>query len=427
MGVFEGLASLLDKSLLQQTQPSTGEVRLEMLETIRAYAAEQLRLSGEEEAVLQAQAAYCVVLAEDGAKELVRPSQCTDWLARFDLEHANFRKALEWLIEAGTAEWGMRLGVALLRFWEVREYLAEAQIYLMQLLQLPAAQVRTKLRATALFAFCSVKGVDDHQIALKGESLEIYRELHDQHGVLVMLNALGAANCELGDYDSARARFEESLAVAKELDDTAAVAHCLSNVATAMKLAGATSLARSKYRASMDLFYQLGDRNGVAASLNRLGDLALQEGDYARAESLYAESVALFREIDDQWGIANSLQNLGNLARDRADYAQAELLYKESLKLFRALRRTLSIAQVLESFARSAAQECRPRCALTLAGAADALRRTISTPLPRHESAILDASLEQARHDIGYGAAAACWKEGWEMRPESAVDYALAL
>ena len=40
--LLDGLASLVDKSLLQQVDPGTGEPRLLMLETIREYAAERL-------------------------------------------------------------------------------------------------------------------------------------------------------------------------------------------------------------------------------------------------------------------------------------------------------------------------------------------------------------------------------------------------
>jgi predicted ATPase len=42
MDVLEGLESLVDKSLIRQTDQDTGEPRLLMLETIREYATERL-------------------------------------------------------------------------------------------------------------------------------------------------------------------------------------------------------------------------------------------------------------------------------------------------------------------------------------------------------------------------------------------------
>ncbi len=52
------VASLADKSLLQQSEPPDDEVRLGMLETIREYALERLASSGEETATRRAHAAF---------------------------------------------------------------------------------------------------------------------------------------------------------------------------------------------------------------------------------------------------------------------------------------------------------------------------------------------------------------------------------
>ena len=47
LDVLEGLASLVDKSLIRQTDQDTGEPRLMMLETIREYATERLEQDAE--------------------------------------------------------------------------------------------------------------------------------------------------------------------------------------------------------------------------------------------------------------------------------------------------------------------------------------------------------------------------------------------
>ncbi len=67
------------------------------------------------------------------------------------MEHDNFRAALEWLTETGDAEWGLRLGTALFRFWEVREYLAEGRDRLAKLLKIAGAVAPSK-RERALFS-----------------------------------------------------------------------------------------------------------------------------------------------------------------------------------------------------------------------------------------------------------------------------------
>jgi predicted ATPase len=58
------MASLVDKSLVQQVEQKDGEVRFTMLETIREYGLDRLAASGEKEVTQRAHAAYCIVLAE---------------------------------------------------------------------------------------------------------------------------------------------------------------------------------------------------------------------------------------------------------------------------------------------------------------------------------------------------------------------------
>ena len=95
-----------------------------MLSTIREYALERLAASDDEAATRRSHAAYYLVLAEEGAEEAAAHPE---WLDRFEVEHDNFRAALDYLIKTGDADWGLRLGTALFHFWETREYLTEGR------------------------------------------------------------------------------------------------------------------------------------------------------------------------------------------------------------------------------------------------------------------------------------------------------------
>src|SRR5262249_16849688 len=106
--VLEGMAALVDQSLVQQFAQADGEARFRMLETIREYGLERLEASGETAATRRAQAAYCLVLAEEGGGEIHRPEK-RGWVERFALEHDNIRAALDFLTAADNAEWSLRL------------------------------------------------------------------------------------------------------------------------------------------------------------------------------------------------------------------------------------------------------------------------------------------------------------------------------
>src|SRR5437660_3956489 len=240
LDLLDGMASMVDKSLLQQVEPAKGESRFVMLETIREYALEKLETSGEEALTKRAHAAYCLVLAEEQATEQ-SGAEGAEWLERFTFEHDNFRAGLEWLTETGDAEWGLRLGTALFRFWEMREYLAEGRDRLDKLLKLAGAAAPTKARARALFAagvLADEQGDYASADTLIQASLEIARELKDKQGIAVSLNALAVQARDRGDIAAARSLLEESLVLWRESGDRRAVARSLSNLANVLTLEG---------------------------------------------------------------------------------------------------------------------------------------------------------------------------------------------
>ena len=156
-----------------------------MLSTIREYALERLAESQDEAATRRAHAAYYLVLAEEGAEDVVAHPE---WLDRFEVEHDNFRLALDYLIKTGDAEWGLRLGAALFRFWETREYLTEGRDAIARLLALEGTAARPKLRARLLFAAAVLSGEQgDYASArqLFEDSLETCLELNDRRGVAI--------------------------------------------------------------------------------------------------------------------------------------------------------------------------------------------------------------------------------------------------
>jgi predicted ATPase len=76
--VLEQLAQLLDKSLVQTQQGTSGEPRFTLLETIREYAAEQLQASREGAAVQERHVQYFLRLAEEALPHWYRPTGSRD-------------------------------------------------------------------------------------------------------------------------------------------------------------------------------------------------------------------------------------------------------------------------------------------------------------------------------------------------------------
>ncbi|MGD0425676.1 MAG: protein kinase [Candidatus Acidiferrales bacterium] len=424
LDLLDGMSSMVDKSLLQQLEQANGESRFSMLETIREYAREKLEASGEEAATKRSHAAYCLVLAEEAAAP-ESGAEGAEGRERIALEHDNFRAGLDWLTESGDADWGLRLGTALFRFWESREYLAEGRDRLGKVLRMPAAAAPTKARARALFSagvLATEQGDFAAADALILESLEIGRKLGDTQGVAVTVNARAVVARDQGNVALAHSLFQESLTLWRELGDLKAIARALSNLASVLKMQGEYDLARSICAECRAIFEGLGDRTGAAWSLANEGDVARDQGDSAAARALIEQALAIFRELDDRWGIAGTLADLGTLAREEGNCAAALPLYRESLKIFQQLQHKRGVARLLECCACSAAVQSQAERALRLAGAAAALRQNIGAPLTSAEQSKLEAILEPARQALLNTASATAWLEGWNLPLERATE-----
>ncbi len=425
LDVLDGMASMVDKSLAQHVEQVDAETRFFMLSTIREYALERLAESKDEPATRRAHAAYYLVLAEEGAEDaVVHP----EWLDRFELEHDNFRMALDYLIKTGDADWGLRLGTALFRFWETREHLREGRNAIARLLALPGAAAHPKLRARLLFAAAVLAGEQgDYGSALNlfEDSRQICLALNDKRGVAVALNALAVNARDRRELAAACSLFEQCVAIWKDVGDSADIARALSNLASVMKFQGEYERASSLYGECLAMFQKAGDGAGVAWTLNYLGDVAREKADFAAAHSFCEQSLAAFRQLGDGWGVASALSDLANLSSDRGNNAEARRLYGESIRMFQELGHQRGIARTLEGLAISAAAQSNAAQSLHLAGAAAALRQRIGAPLRPTEQPRLEKALEFARRTLGNAAGLSAWMEGWAMPVEQAVEEAL--
>ncbi|HYI14602.1 MAG TPA: hypothetical protein VEX37_04385, partial [Thermomicrobiales bacterium] len=96
--MLDGMASLVDNSLIYRIDGSDGEPRCTMLETIREFALEQLQETGEFSELCRRHAAYYLAMVEStGALLFAGPRE----RERAAAEHDNIDAALRWLVEHG--------------------------------------------------------------------------------------------------------------------------------------------------------------------------------------------------------------------------------------------------------------------------------------------------------------------------------------
>ncbi len=465
--VLDGVASLIDKSLLQQTEQEDGEPRLVMLETIREYGLECLRESGEMEATQQARADYYLALAEKAQLEFDSPQQAM-WLERLEQEHDNLRVVQQWLFEQREVglnrEMVLRLGVALQRFWEVRGHWSEGRSFLDRAIE-GSVGVVASLRAKVLRAAANLAmGFGDHDRgdALCEESLALCRESGDNQGAAYSLILLGELAWMRSEYAAARSLIEESLAFWREVGNMDGIAWSLTSLADIASEQGEYTRGRTLYEQSLALqkeignkrgvawslyglaqvffftqhdpatihslleesltiFRELGHKEGIVQALGLVSQVVLQQGDPATARSLLEENVVISREIGMRWSTAQSLSVLARAATREGDYTAAHVLYEESLEIARKVGNKWLIASCLEGLAAVVVAQGEPLWAARLWGAAEALRDVIGAPLPPVYRADYERAVAAASAQLGEKAFATAWAEGRTMTPDQAL------
>src|SRR5438874_3677382 len=181
------VASLLDKSLLQQSDRSADEPRLLMLETIREYALERLADSGDLETTEQRHAMYYLALAEQSEPELFGHQQRA-WIGRLTRDAENLRAALQWSQTHQMNEQLLRLAGNLGHFWYMCGRFSEAMLWLETALREAGPDVAVSARIKALYIVALIAshlGQRDLLFVRARECLTLAQQNGDSRGFVI--------------------------------------------------------------------------------------------------------------------------------------------------------------------------------------------------------------------------------------------------
>jgi DNA-binding CsgD family transcriptional regulator len=400
LDLFDGVASLIDASLLRQQEDAApggqAEPRFGMLETIREFGLERLAASGEEDAARASHAAYFLALAEEREPFLPIPGDAK-WIARLAPEHGNARLALAWLDDRGERERLLRLAVALYEFWVVRGLYAEGRRWLGRALaQAGAAAVTLRARALSYSGTLALFQNDlDSAGALYGEELFLARQTGDDYRIAEALIDLGLLARHRGAYERATELTEEAAALSIRLTD---------EVPAATPLAG--------------------------QSLANLGGIALAQGDLDLAAVRYEEALARLRSSGYPWGLCDALTGLGGIAYCRGDVPAAAALLSESLDVAWQQKNLLQVESALLGLVGVAEASGRPEQAARLLGAAEAIAEALGALLIAPNSSdrpVYERSLARLRAVLEEPVLSGHRAAGRALTPEQGVAEARAM
>jgi predicted ATPase len=423
LDVLNAMTSLVDKHLVRRVE-CADEQRFGMLETIREFALEQLSGDAEAAVTWRAHAAYCLVVAEEGAAAAT-PVEREHWLSRCDAEHENFCSALDRLISQNDISWALRIAAALYPFWDEREYLAEgkARLEAIRCLTNPFTAARATASKYAA-ALATAQGDLQAALVLHHEALEIYERLGDERSMTGQLISVGVQEYLAGHHARAQPWFERALETCRRLASPREIAGALANLANVLRAQGDYGRAEGMLREAFTIFEGLGDGSSASSTLNQLGDVARDRGDIAGARRLYKQSIAHCGTSHDPWRLARSALDLGSLACEAGTYGTAHRHLARALKLFIDLQYQKGVANTLDELSYLAMRSLKYTRSLVLAGVATELRAALRATGRPASQLKLRRIVAEARERLSPETAASAWRAGRSLSIEQVSRFA---
>jgi predicted ATPase/class 3 adenylate cyclase len=300
---LDTLQSLIDKSLLRHT----GE-RFWMLETIREYAAERLQESVDADEPRRRHSGQFLALAEEAYPNLRGGSHERDWLERLEAEHDNFRAVLDRLEAIGDGQRALQLAGALYPFWYLRGHAPEGARRLRRLLAVDERP--TPARARALNGAAVVVGTTGDAASERlfaQQGLALNRLLGDRWGAAYSTFLLGGNAASAADFERARPLLEEALDRFREVGDDHYVLVATDALAWTYGELGDRERRRALHEEVLGQARAQSNEPVIALQLEQLAIFAADERNVDGALSMLKESLQISRDFGDPSAIADTL------------------------------------------------------------------------------------------------------------------------
>jgi tetratricopeptide (TPR) repeat protein len=320
---FDDLDALVETSLIKPV----GSARFLMLETIREYAAERLAEGPDFGAVARRHAEhYLEVARSTNLNEEAQGRRPQHELAVAELP--NFRKALEWAVEGGDPELGLRLMLALEQFWVAQDPF-EGRLWLERLLP-RADDVAVSLRARSLLEYGGlvfIVGEFAQGTEINEESLALFRGVADERGAAEALSRLIYSAIVEGDLPKARAVAEESLELHRRFENARGEAITLGSLADVEWRSGNHDLALQLAQESVELVEAVGFDWWESGQLARLGEWLLELKRPPDADRVLRDAVAVSHRAGARMNRVYCFALLARIAAESGDAGRGGLLW----------------------------------------------------------------------------------------------------
>ena len=383
--VLDGLAGLVQKSMVEAERAKNAETRYRLLESHLAYAEERLGETDELEQIRRRHYEYFLkgVVTRTRNPALAQPLPGlveSQWIAR---ESGNLWAAIRWARD-NVEDMGLTLAahMAFVTFGDV-------------------AQARSLL--ADLLDRSPEKGVPRIYALRSATALAMWQ----------------------GDGESAVGAAEAALTLARELRDPELLAYALTVAAVAHEMHDAVDVASDMYREASSLLLGAVNHPLITQITINSAWLAVDRGDYVEARDRLVESNARAKAAGDLLLAASGIDALAWAHLGLGHLNQAADCFKEALAISRSFRdypELITCLNGLVSLAGASGNDLRALRLAAGAGRVSSERLIRSDPWAERQA---QDWLRRSRSRLGEGKSETARKEGWAMSLDRLMDYAL--
>ena len=412
----------MDKSLVVPDF-SGSEPRYKYLETVRQYAFDKLRESGERGRRRRLAEYLIRHYAEAGAAWPTTPTAA--WLAKYEPELDNLRASLDWAFgPEGDAKLGIELTSHSVRIWDELSLLPERERWFATALDRADEDTPSSTAARLWLGRTSNSAHGDRtNFEPARRAAELFRTAGEPDGLGEALAKAGAALETPTTTGEARPFLDEALQVLRPLGQSKHLANCLRSMAVAEYFVQDFAAARPLIAQSAAVARALGDTRGVAAAQVASAELEFAAGAVDTA-------IDQIRAMIDSGHhnprlLALGYGNLTSYLLAAGRVGEAKLAALAGLREARALGWRAAVVRIVEHLSLVAILSGETEAAARLLGYGVAFYATGTASREFTELASYDRVVAELEHRLPQDRVTALMAEGAALSEDQAAEMAM--
>ncbi len=326
--VLVRLDALVNKNLLRQAGVFDGELRFNMLETIREYALEKLEEDQEMEIIRMIHLDHFLALAKKADEQRWTPGHI-HWLDILEAERGNLHEALRWASNHGQKRKFLELAGSLWLFWSMRGPLTEGRVWLEWAVKTLESIEGNEDHALAIniligaSELARIQGDTESAIKWKLRVMEICHRSGEQRWLSAVLHDLAIIYADREECERSLAFAEKAVALRRKIGIPSGIAHALGALYYALICNNNLEAARKVIEESTQIDREQQNHERLATDLVMLIYIAIRQERYMDAQLAFEDFLPIARELADHEAAVLAIHAKGTLSVAKGDLRQA--------------------------------------------------------------------------------------------------------